>query len=200
VTTKNVWLVSELPPSGVVKVQTKTYPLVGEKLRILREHFPDASLVTEIVTSYTERDTVTIRATIKQGTREATALGTSSAIGDKALQDSLFELAETRAIARALRFFGIGVDSTGAEEVQGRRPLEERTAAVDSLPRARPLQEKDLPAGDAPPKETIAKLRELRTRAVKAGVGVADIEAPTTNEEASAAVALLEKRLAAKGA
>jgi hypothetical protein len=33
------------------------------------------------------------------------------------LADSLVELAETRAIARALRFGGIGVEYTGAEEV-----------------------------------------------------------------------------------
>ena len=43
--------------------------------------------------------------------------GTASGQRDAKLADSLVELAETRAIARALRFSGIGVEFTSAEEV-----------------------------------------------------------------------------------
>ena len=51
--------------------------------------------------------------------------GTASGQRDAKLADSLVELAETRAIARALRFGGIGVEYTGAEEVS-------HVAAADS--------------------------------------------------------------------
>jgi hypothetical protein len=46
----------------------------------------------------------------------------ASASKDTRLIDSLLELAETRAIARALRFAGYGVEYTGIEEM-GETPL-----------------------------------------------------------------------------
>jgi aminopeptidase N len=43
--------------------------------------------------------------------------GTSNSQRDSRLADSLIELAETRAVARSLRFAGYGVEYTGIEEV-----------------------------------------------------------------------------------
>ena len=56
---------------------------------------------------------------------------------DAKLADSLVELAETRAIARALRFGGIGVEFTGAEEVShvaAADPEKEQTGSKDPAP------------------------------------------------------------------
>ena len=43
--------------------------------------------------------------------------GTANSQRDTRLAESLVELAETRSIARALRFAGFGLEFTGAEEV-----------------------------------------------------------------------------------
>ena len=58
-----------------------------------------------------------IRAAVESQRGKFNGTGTASAQRDARLADSLVELAETRAIARALRFGGIGVEYTGAEEV-----------------------------------------------------------------------------------
>lgn len=183
-TSKSVWRVADFGKE-VVKVQGKAFVSVGPKLAILREHFSDASIVTEIVTAYTDPNAVTIRATITSGARVATALGTSNVVGDKALADSLFELAETRALARALRFFGIGIDAAGAEEVQGRKPIHDREAD----------EPQPLPEGAAPSKEQVAQLRDLRNKLKAANVSVDDIPIPETADAASSLLVEMTKRL-----
>lgn len=183
---KSCWFVSDLRDGETARIQNKVYPLVGARLRLLRENFPDASIATEILPS--DSDMVLIRATVTCGARSATALGTSSALGDKALADSLFELAETRAIARSLRFFGLALDSTGAEEVQGRRPIMDR--------------ERDEPAplkpGEKPSPGQLAELRALVQDIKKAGKKVPDHELPETAQDAADLIELFTKTLGAK--
>ena len=58
-----------------------------------------------------------VKAAIESQRGKFNGTGTASGQRDARLADSLVELAETRAIARALRFGGIGVEYTGAEEV-----------------------------------------------------------------------------------
>ena len=60
--------------------------------------------------------------------------GTANAQRDARLAESLIELAETRSIARALRFAGYGLEYTGAEEVShvgNSEPERERTSYKD---------------------------------------------------------------------
>jgi hypothetical protein len=59
----------------------------------------------------------TVKSEVKCDKGQFTAYGAASASKDEKLLDSLLELAETRAIARALRFAGYGVEYTGVEEI-----------------------------------------------------------------------------------
>jgi hypothetical protein len=95
--------------------QTRVFPVVGGRLRILHESNEHLSIQTEIVRL--ARDSVVVKAAIESQRGKFNGTGTASAQRDARLADSLVELAETRAIARALRFGGIGVEYTGAEEV-----------------------------------------------------------------------------------
>ena len=123
-TPKTCWLLNDLRDGETVELRGKSYPTVGAKLRILRENFPTASLTPEAIRL--DADSCIFRATVQDGARSASAYGTANATSDARLKDNLVELAETRAIARALRFFGIGVDATSLEEVAGKPPLEDR--------------------------------------------------------------------------
>jgi len=95
--------------------QSRTFPVVGGRLRILHENNDNLSIQTEIVKL--DNDFAVVKAAIESQKGKFDGTGTASVQRDAKLADSLVELAETRAIARALRFGGIGVEYTGAEEV-----------------------------------------------------------------------------------
>ncbi len=94
---------------------TKTFPVVGGRLRILHENNDRLSIQTELLKL--NADFVVVKAEVESQKGKFNGTGTASSQRDARLADSLVELAETRAIARALRFGGIGVEYTGAEEV-----------------------------------------------------------------------------------
>ncbi|MBI5250203.1 MAG: hypothetical protein HY912_11975 [Desulfomonile tiedjei] len=95
--------------------QTRIFPIIGGRLRLAHENNDNLSIQTEIVKL--ETDFVVVRAAVESQRGKFNGTGTASGQRDAKLADSLVELAETRAIARALRFGGIGVEYTGAEEV-----------------------------------------------------------------------------------
>jgi hypothetical protein len=95
--------------------QTKTFPVVGGRLRILHENNDHLGIQTEIIRL--DNDFVVVKAAVESQKGKFNGTGTASGQRDVKLADSLVELAETRAIARALRFSGIGVEFTSAEEV-----------------------------------------------------------------------------------
>ncbi len=95
--------------------QTRTFPVVGGRLRILHENNDSLSIQTEIIRL--ENNFVVVKAAVESQRGKFSGTGTASGQRDAKLADSLVELAETRAIARALRFSGIGVEYTGFEEV-----------------------------------------------------------------------------------
>ena len=103
--------------------QTRTFPVVGGRLRILHENNDHLGIQTEIIRL--DPDFVVVKAAVESQRGKFNGTGTASGQRDAKLADSLVELAETRAIARALRFGGIGVEYTGAEEVS-------HVAAADS--------------------------------------------------------------------
>lgn len=94
---------------------TRTFPIVGGRLRILHENNDNLSIQTEIIRF--DNDFAVVKAAIESQKGKFNGTGTASIQRDAKLADSLVELAETRAIARALRFGGIGVEYTGAEEI-----------------------------------------------------------------------------------
>ncbi|MBI5251818.1 MAG: hypothetical protein HY912_20180 [Desulfomonile tiedjei] len=105
--------------------QTRIFPIIGGRLRILHENNDNLSIQTEIVKL--ETDFVVVRAAVESQRGKFNGTGTASGQRDARLADSLVELAETRAIARALRFGGIGVEYTSAEEISHVSPESEQT-------------------------------------------------------------------------
>lgn len=99
----------------LVKVQGKQYPVVGGRLRLAHEENKELSIVTNII-NFSD-DKVVIQANVKTEKGNFSGLGNASAKRDRLLSNALVELAETRAIARGLRFAGYGVEFTGFEEV-----------------------------------------------------------------------------------
>jgi hypothetical protein len=95
--------------------QTRTFPVVGGRLRILHENNDNLSIQTEIIRL--DSDFAVVKAAVESQKGKFNGTGTASVQRDARLADSLVELAETRAIARALRFGVIGVEYMGAEEV-----------------------------------------------------------------------------------
>jgi hypothetical protein len=95
--------------------QTRVFPIIGGRLRILHENNDSLSIQTEIVRL--DNDFAVVKAAVESKKGKFNGTGTASSQRDARLADSLVELAETRAIARALRFGGIGVEYTSAEEI-----------------------------------------------------------------------------------
>lgn len=111
----------------LVKVQGKTYPVVGGRLRLAHDENKALSIETNVV-HYNEDSTV-VQATVKTEKGSFTGLGNASVKRDRVLSNAILELAETRAIARALRFAGYGVEYTGFEEVGDGKNLSSEEAA-----------------------------------------------------------------------
>ncbi len=115
--------------------QSRTFPVVGGRLRILHENNDHLGIQTEIIRL--DNDFVVVKAAVESQRGKFNGTGTASSQRDAKLADSLVELAETRAVARALRFGGIGVEYTGAEEVShvgATEPEKEQTGSKAPAP------------------------------------------------------------------
>ena len=95
--------------------QTRVFPVVGGRLRLAHEENDNLSLATEMVSWDGQYAVFRCSAETKKG--RFVGYGTANAQRDTRLAESLIELAETRSIARALRFAGYGMEFTGLEEV-----------------------------------------------------------------------------------
>jgi hypothetical protein len=94
---------------------TRTFPVVGGRLRLAHEGNEHLSIEAEIIKL--EPDVAVVKASVETEKGRYSGTAMASAQRDARLSDSLVELAETRAIARALRFGGFGVEYCGLEEV-----------------------------------------------------------------------------------
>jgi len=94
---------------------SNVYPKVGGRLRLAHENNDGINIETKIY-QYDENIAVVI-ATVKTMSGQFTGIGMSSLERDKKIAPAILELAETRGIARALRFAGYGVEYCSAEEV-----------------------------------------------------------------------------------
>ena len=97
------------------------FPVVGGRLRMFHEDLSGigrgrGGISTDIV-KY-ESDIAVVKATLNINENVFTGVGMASKSRDAKIWPAILELAETRAIARALRFAGYGVEYTGAEEMQ----------------------------------------------------------------------------------
>jgi len=91
------------------------YPKVGGRLRLAHGENGKLSITTEIV-HYDEKVAV-VKASAKTSKGEFVGHGMSSVERDERIAPAILELAETRAIARSLRFAGYGVEFCSAEEI-----------------------------------------------------------------------------------
>ncbi|HWR61285.1 MAG TPA: hypothetical protein VN580_06705 [Clostridia bacterium] len=121
----------------LVKVQGKVYPVVGGRLRLAHDENKSLSIETTVV-QYSEEATV-IQASVRTEKGTFTGLGNASVKRDRVLSNAILELAETRAIARALRFAGYGVEYTGFEEVgDGKNTATEEQLPAEAQGKERP--------------------------------------------------------------
>ncbi len=95
--------------------QTRVFPVVGGRLRLAHEENEKLNLQTDLVSWDGQYAVFKCRAVTAKG--EYVGYGTANNQRDARLAESLIELAETRSIARALRFAGYGMEFTSAEEV-----------------------------------------------------------------------------------
>ena len=104
------------------------FPVVGGRLRLFHEDLQTfamksadgstpGSIQCEVI-QYKD-DVAVVQATVTISGAKFTGIGMSSKARDTLIYPAILEMAETRAIARALRFAGYGVEYTGAEEMQG---------------------------------------------------------------------------------
>ena len=91
------------------------FPKVGGRLRLAHEDNEQMSITTEIV-RYDESIAV-VRAVTTTSKGSFPGIGMASAERDHTIAPAILELAETRAIARSLRFAGYGVEYCSAEEI-----------------------------------------------------------------------------------
>ena len=113
--------------------ETRVFPVVGGRLRLAHEENGNVSLKTEMVSWDGQYAIFKCAAITTKG--EFVGYGTANAQRDARLAESLIELAETRSIARALRFAGYGVEYCGDEEVShvpGNEADPERTSGKES--------------------------------------------------------------------
>ncbi len=95
--------------------QTRTFPVVGGRLRLAHEQNDSLSLQTEMVNWDGQYAVFKCCAVTSKG--QFVGYGTANSQRDARLAESLVELAETRSVARALRFAGYGLEFCSAEEI-----------------------------------------------------------------------------------
>lgn len=126
---------NQFKPDELVKVSGKNYPVVGGRLRLAHEESKLLNIETTVITYDGEKAIIQAKITTDKGTFNG--LGNATITRDAKLKSAILELAETRAIARALRFAGYGVEYTGFEEMP------------DEHPERAPQIKQDLPKGNA---------------------------------------------------
>ena len=94
---------------------TNPFPKIAGRLRLAHEANETLSIETEII-RYDEKIAVII-ATSKTTKGNFKGIGMASIERDAKLAHAILELAETRSIARSLRFAGYGIEYTSAEEM-----------------------------------------------------------------------------------
>ena len=115
----------------LVKVQGKLFPVVGGRLRLAHEDNANLSIETKVI-SY-DGEVAIIQAMVRTEKGSYNGLGNASTKRDRVLSNAILELAETRSIARALRFAGYGVEYTGFEEVESQSEKDDKENASKML-------------------------------------------------------------------
>ena len=157
--------------------QTRVFPVVGGRLRLAHEENDNLSLATEMVQWDGQYAVFRCSAETQKG--RFVGYGTANAQRDTRLAESLIELAETRSIARALRFAGYGMEFTGLEEVMHvpdtvNQQSESVGRGGNGNGEGKAAASKPQPCGNG--RATQAQVRALHALAKKAGYTDEDLE------------------------
>lgn len=116
---------SQFRPDEIVQIKqwdndsqawiTRVFPKLSGRLRLAHAENEKVSILTEGI-NYDGKVAV-VKATCTTDKGSFTGTGMSSLERDQKIAPAILEMAESRAIARALRFAGYGVDYCSAEEV-----------------------------------------------------------------------------------
>jgi len=140
----------------IVQVNGKNYPVVGGRLRLAHDENEKGLSIETAVIKY-EDGIAVIQATVTTEKGRYNGLGNATVQRDARLKNAILELAETRAIARALRFAGYGVEYTGYEEVDYEPEKSQKSVEGNN-------QSEDKPTG-----ELITKAQAGRIYAISGG-------------------------------
>ena len=99
----------------ITVIRGNVYPKVAGRLRLAHEQNENLSISTEVI-RYDENIAV-VKATCTTSKGTFSGIGMASMERDRKIAPAILELSETRAIARALRFSGYGLEFCGAEEM-----------------------------------------------------------------------------------
>ena len=121
------------------KMVKNIFPKIGGRLRLAHEENDQLSITTEII-KYDENLAV-VRAVTSTMKGSFPGLGMSSVERDHSIAPAILELAESRAIARSLRFAGYGVEYCSAEEVSHLQQNGGNAPPPDEKPQTKPPQE-----------------------------------------------------------
>jgi len=108
-------IVNQFRGDEIAKIDNNLYPKVGGRLRLAHEENHQLSITTNIIKYDGKIAVVSATSTTNKGSFQG--FGMASSERDKEIAPAILELAETRAIARSLRFAGYGVEYCSAEEV-----------------------------------------------------------------------------------
>src|SRR5210317_611578 len=108
-------IVNQFRGDEIAKIDNNLYPKVGGRLRLAHEQNHKLSITTDIVKYDGKIAVVSAISSTNKGSFQG--FGMASTDRDQEIAPALLELAETRAIARSLRFAGYGVEYCSAEEV-----------------------------------------------------------------------------------
>jgi len=140
----------------IVQVNGKNYPVVGGRLRLAHDENEKGLSIETAVIKY-EDGIAVIQAKVTTEKGVYNGLGNATVQRDARLKNAILELAETRAIARALRFAGYGVEYTGYEEVDYEPEKSQKSVEGNN-------QSEDKPTG-----ELITKAQAGRIYAISGG-------------------------------
>src|SRR5512136_2151439 len=130
------------------KMVKNIFPKIGGRLRLAHEENDQLSIATEII-KYDENLAV-IRAITTTMKGNFPGLGMSSIERDHSIAPAILELAETRAIARSLRFAGYGVEYCSAEEISHLENGNSKPPAITSAKENPPKEPSTTPAESKP--------------------------------------------------
>ena len=106
---------SQFRDDEISVIRGNPYPKIAGRLRLVHEQNETLSITTDIVRYDDSVAVVKAECTTMKGS--FCGLGMASLERDRKIAPAILELAETRAIARSLRFSGYGVEFCSAEEV-----------------------------------------------------------------------------------